>query len=47
MDEGPKNVFDFIRVRPGTNFGDPVFNHLIDIKRIAPGINDIAAGIGA
>jgi hypothetical protein len=47
MDEGPKNVFEFIRVCLGPHVGESVFNNQIDIKRIAPGINDIAAGIGA
>ena len=47
MNKGPENVFEFIRVSFGSHVGEPVFDLLIDIKRVAPRVNDKTAGIGA
>jgi hypothetical protein len=34
-------------VFPGSQINEPVFNRLVDIKRVAPRINDMAGGIRA
>jgi len=43
--ERPENVFDLIRVGLGPHFGNSLFNYLINIERVSPGINNITAGV--
>ena len=47
LNEGPKNVFEFIRVSCGTHVAETVFDTLINIKRIAPRVDDISGWIRA
>jgi hypothetical protein len=47
MDKSPENIFQLIQAIPGSQLNQLVFNHLIDIKRIAAWIDDMAGRISA